>query len=980
MISKSKFCNNLKTGITVDYLIGHFQISDTTVMENGGIGLHIMDTHGTLSVISSSFLHNKRNGVNMERITGSVGFATVNSSKNQAAGIAINRGTISLVMTDSISESNADHGLFISNQVNSTFNISNTQFINSISGRGIYWHDFTEDCIVQLSKISSSGNSRQSGAYFYRLSASSVVLTSSSFNDNGYHGLSVAEVFADQFTLRNISTSANHQSGIYITEGNTLLTVDSWYSIGNNKNGFYLSKQEGRVNLKDCVIKANRLDGVVAVDNLNVVLESFYVENCTVAYNRYGMLFKVSYSRSLLRYVVNIANSTIANNSQGGCKLYPEGCVAYYSENRRVELSFMGNKLTGNQNYGLRLNGPKTYEINATIKNNLMQENTGYALEVDFKGTYCNDFYPFPVLMNVLDNTFIKNTGEYIILVEFKTLPSERYMLIKNNTFLWNKVFRSFSTSYIRTKTQAVLTIGEGKFTVEHNYFDNPSFPHEMATLIKDHERVFQAQENWWGSRDECEVRARIFEFEDRVELAQIRYYPFLIEHSPTNLTLHNGTRAICFLQGNKLGGTLSQSVIVPRQSASYQVIGDVIVLLNGNLTIEEGVTLEFPLQSVFLVYGSVVIKGTLTEQVKFVPRSHSQNEIRLVGGAGPWEGKLEILLNNTWMQVCLSRYRYESTIVCRQLGYEGNDYRYLYSSGKESAFLHDVRCDTDKNDNIARCNRQYWTSSSSCPTYRYVAYINCKIPYWSGIHLAITTMKSIITNLEIRYAGYAYRNDLSVPGIALRVDHSHHNILGITVDNSASIGIQIMYPDPFKNSYDLMSTTISNSKSDGIRLESPFVKIENANVLNTKGRGFLSDFNWNSLNTHTVKMASEKVKKVFDICSSSNIFFDSSNLLYYLVVKTESASLCESVIAVPKGYCIGMQLIYHDLNFAFHVYKGTNKLPGTLWDIHSLTWSSRPVWLANTSSILLESIRGQVRSVHFMLYLIKGMFSSYPG
>ena len=950
MISKSKFCNNIKTGITVNSMIGDFHIFDTNVVGNGDIGLHTMNSYGTLSVVASNFLHNKRDGVNMERITGSVGFARVNSSKNQGAGITIDRGTISLVMTDSISEGNADHGLLISNLKT-----------------------------LKLSKISSSGNSRRNGAYFYRLSASSVVLSSSSFNDNGYHGLSVAEVFAGRFTLKNISTSANQQSGIYITEGNTALTVDSWYSFGNNMNGFYLTKQEGQVDIKDCVIKANRLDGLVAVDGADARLETFYVENCTVLYNRYGMRFGLSYNKGFLRYVVTIANTTISNNSRGGCEVYPASCGGYYSNHRRVELSFMGNELIGNQNYGLRLHGPEIYELNATVINNLMQENTGYALEVVYYDS-CHSFYPFPVLVEVVANTFIKNTGEYTVHVDYNSLPSKRYTLIKNNTFLWNKEVRSFSTSYVRTKTRAVLTIGEGNFTVEHNYFDNPSFPHEMATLIKDHERVFQAQENWWGSPDECEVRERIFEFEDRIELAQIRYYPFLIEHNPTNLMLHNGTRTICFLQGNKLGGTLSRSVIVPRQRASYQVIGDVIVLLNGNLTIEEGVTLEFPLQSVFLVYGSVVIKGALTERVKFVPRSPSQNEIRLVGGAAPWEGKLEILVNNTWMQVCLSGYRYESTIVCRQLGYEGNDHRYLYSSGKESAFLHDVRCDTDKNDNIARCNRQYWTSSSSCPTYRYVAYINCKIPYWSGIHLAITTMKSIITNLEIRYAGYAYRNDLRVPGIALRVDHSHHNISRVTVDNSASIGVQIMYPDPFKNSYDLMSTTISNSESDGIRLESPFVKIENANVLNTKGRGFLSHFNWNSLNTHTVKMANEKVKKLFDMCSSSNIFLDSSNFLYYLVVKTERASLCESVITVPKGYCIGMQLIYHDVNFVFHVYNGTNKLPGTLWDIHSLTWSSRPVWLANTSSILLEFVRGYASSVHFMLYLIKGMFSSHPG
>ena len=138
------------------------------------------------------------------------------------------------------------------------------------------------------------------------------------------------------------------------------------------------------------------------------------------------------------------------------------------------------------------------------------------------------------------------------------------------------------------------------------NAFDNPMFPHEIAALSMDHEIMHQAIENWWGTSDECKVKERIFDYEDRVELARIQYYPFLVYHNSTSVIIHNSTRALCFLQGTKVGGIVNQPITIPKNSGSYQVTGDVTVLSDGTLTIEENVTLEFDLKAVFLVYGEL--------------------------------------------------------------------------------------------------------------------------------------------------------------------------------------------------------------------------------------------------------------------------------------------------------------------------------------------------------------------------------------
>jgi len=213
--------------------------------------------------------------------------------------------------------------------------------------------------------------------------------------------------------------------------------------------------------------------------------------------------------------------------------------------------------------------------------------------------------------VRVLSNSFINNIGEYTVFVDYNALPTKRYIEFNNNSFAKNRVIKSFSRSYVRTKTQAVLAVKEGTITVEHNSFVNPLFPREMGTLLKDHERVIQARYNWWGSKDECKVEERIFHFVDRIELAQIQYYPFLDSVHSNNVKVHNRTRRSCFIQGNKLSGTLNTTVTLPKDSDTYKVIGDVIVLPNGVLTIEENVTLEFPLKAIFIVFGQVVIKGT---------------------------------------------------------------------------------------------------------------------------------------------------------------------------------------------------------------------------------------------------------------------------------------------------------------------------------------------------------------------------------
>lgn len=983
LISNCKFSNNSESGIELNDAIGPSKISNTAVYGNS-VGLLVKNSRGRLHVVSSVFETNGNNGVEINTIKGPVEFESVNSSKNKASGIEINTGTFSFQMTESRIEDNLDRGLLIRHQLNSTINVSNTHFSRNKAGHGINMREFSEDCKIQLSNVWSLENGWH-GAWFENVTASSFQVTSSLFDRNSRSGMYLEKLTAERLNLKNVSTSKNYNYGLIIEQGVTSAIIDSWYSTGNQYDGLNIKRQEGKILVKHCVVHSNKKNGLLFVDGASSRLQSVHLKNCHVSENNeYGFWFYINtaFSNYQVNYAITVSNSTISNNTLGGCKLSPMSCYwKVYSLHRRIELLFVGNVVRGNQKFGLLVDGPEWYEAKAVLANNIFEENIGFAIKIAYKNfsySVCKVFNTFPVQIQILANIFTKNKGKYTCLVDYNTLPTKRQAIINNNWFLENQRIKSFSSSYIRTKTQAVIAITEGNITVEHNSFENPLFPHDFAIFFKDQDRVILARKNWWGTKDECKVKERIFDFEDRVELPRIQYYPFLLSRNSTSTYVHSGFRPSCFVRGNKIAGILDEAVTIKNDFSPYQVIGDVIIQPKGVLTIEYGVTIKFPLKGLFLVHGQIIIRGSSKERVKFIPKTPSADKLRLVEGPSPWEGKVEIWFNSTWLPVCMRSYQYEYKIVCRQLGFEWVKSYHNDSNGKDNMFLHNVRCDADQGDNVTDCNRNNWTSSSSCPAN--VLYVSCKTPYWAGIHFTVTSKKSFLSNVDIQYAGFAYREDLGIPGIACRIDLSHHNISGVSVRNSAGIGFQMMYSDPFKTSNDIMNSTVSETELDGIRLETPFVNLLRVNVIYTKGYGFLYHFNWNSLNKHVLTIADETVKKRIQTCSENETFIDDSSLVYYLAVTARSSEACQRIITVSKNYTIGLQLIHHDVNSSapFHIYSTRNKNSSKLWDIQSIKWSNRPIWMTHNSSILLENSFHQNdyhSSIHLLLFLIKGGF-----
>ena len=971
-ISSSRFLNNFNSGVAVNNLIGQTKIFNTVFMGNA-FGVHINKTNGCLSLLSTTFLYNRKHGIYIGNVTGSVTFRSVNSSRNHGSGIATEKGSVSFLISLCEASKNQVHGLEIYNQINSNINISSLEVYES-GRKGLYFRDFSEDSCILISNLTSVRN-REDGAFFEKLSIKQFCVSTSSFDENYYHGLFTEKVVSANVAFWRASTSKNYNNGLFFQNGKGNISLQSWSSVGNNDNGLYVSAQEGKLQLNNCFIDGNKRNGIKLMDSQYAKLQSFDFYNSVVSENEnYGILIYVymyNYYQTK-NYSLIFMNSTIANNSNGGVLVYPYCSYTYNRFIRHVQLSFIENRVNGNQNDGLNVRSPEVYGLEALLRGNTFENNTGSCLKVTHNCRYGN----MPVHVHVLSNTFRKNKGDHVIFVDYGRLPDRRFSIFRNNTFNDNEAPETFSTRYIRIKTQAVVTLKEGNFTVERNFFDNPSYPHDISTYLQERNRMISAKQNWWGTQDECKIKKRIFDFEDRLDLARIEYYPFLASSDFTNLSFHIGVRPFCFLIGNQLGGILDQSLTLSKRNTSFEVISDVTVLSNGSLTIEGNVTLEFPFQAVFFVQGQVVIKGTDHERVKFIPKRPTQKEIRLVDGVGPWDGRLEILLNDTWMSVCGSPYvrNYLPAVACKQLGYESSSSSYLYANGREETFLRNVICDTNKVSDIRSCRRESWASHATCSPY--VLYVHCNTPYWAGVHLGFAAKKSVVKNLDIAYAGFSYRNDRGVPGIALRVDYTHNNITGVVISNSANVGLQVVYSQAFKvDDFDIERLTITNCLSDGIRVQSPFLNLAKTDVVKARNYGFLfQEPSWRAINKQVLELADPEVMKYINLCSENVTVLNGSNLHYYLVVLADVTHNCQGVIQVPQDLRIELQLIHKRTYTNFNVYSGTNISSNTPWEITRSPISHS--WVSNASSIFLRSssyYRSYITEVHFILYIVKG-------
>ena len=95
-----------------------------------------------------------------------------------------------------------------------------------------------------------------------------------------------------------------------------------------------------------------------------------------------------------------------------------------------------------------------------------------------------------------------------------------------------------------------------------------------------------------------------------------------------------------------------------------------------------------------------------------------AEGTVRLVGGATPLEGRVEIFLLGQWGTVC--HYHWDladATVVCRQLGYlraVGAPRNSFFGAGSGPSWYNYVGC-IGTEMHLTECNHNYYYSGSAC-------------------------------------------------------------------------------------------------------------------------------------------------------------------------------------------------------------------------------------------------------------------------
>lgn len=555
--------------------------------------------------------------------------------------------------------------------------------------------------------------------------------------------------------------------------------------------------------------------------------------------------------------------------------------------------------------------------------------------------------------MLIEENRFLENSGRFVLNLGLSHYDYKKIQNL-NMQFNWvqqNRINEPWHNLNARSMVAAAIVIGSDNVQIHRNLIENPASRYEIGSHLVEPNTQIKCENNWLGFKEERLVWERVFDRDDRYNLAKINYVPYLLSNNiNTELVLERPEWEHQFIDSEnfEIGGEVT-GVEELKRDGVYIVRRDINVRPNGRLKITPGVQLKFEHSVGMMVSGELITEGDLKGGKpvftlhETMPVNGTVSKIRLVGGKSSREGRLQVQINDQWGTVCNHGWTIHSAaLACQQMGWVLNPEDWdlksdeIPSVGSEHPILlSNVRCDPLDTD-VTSCKLSEGTDMmhNSC-THEDDVGLKCYGLSWSGVRLGMTAKRSKLFDVQIEKAGlYDFR--LHEFKAALQVDFSHHVFEHIVVTDNDHDGLGVHYSDiyhPDKVNI-IKNSRFINNKRHGVSFRQVGMVLNNCEILGNRGSGIHHDAMLDKLEQRELAewmslKREQDENLVIDIPSKTDkgttsgdpiIIPEGESLLLETKTLNESTSKTYYIRAERDEFVLGMQLINPFHNYTSEV------------------------------------------------------------
>ncbi|KAI8507318.1 hypothetical protein Bbelb_146980 [Branchiostoma belcheri] len=728
------------------------------------------------------------------------------------------------------------------------------------------------------------------------------------------HGVGlIVENPSANVTIVSSTLRKNFPVGMQVTGGHTtsnLQITDSTFE-QNSGAGLMLSDVPMNVDIRQSNFSTNSHYGLSVFTTTQV---SLVTDACQFDHNGldgfHARYLRVSGDRSntVLR------NGVVEGNIGRGLDLEIE-----YQEYQNIlsppipdQIVIDQSDFTSNENGSVRVTVDNSYEDRfpvVQLTGGVYQDNMATVIEVggtqaevriqdnEFVSSQCGSksvihIHGYDKTVNITGNRFAHNVCRRVVLFNTTDVSTDIHPLHTEENIFENNEYEPESLAHISDPLNEYCTIeivGSGEeHTITQNSFLNSPTGLELCSGDGSHPLAItqiKAENNWWGTVGISSIKEKIFDNNDWYSGSLIKFSPYLSSPSgsPTSTV---GTET---MTASSLGGRLNGTLRLTTPDSPVTLTRDLIILPDSVLSVEAGVEFRVQERVGILNLGKLQLEGLPSSPITFnVTRKTVPNRaipVRLTGGSGPGEGRLEVQYSGQWIPVCFDRYSESATIACRQLGLGSYKSATLSYDSSNRNWL-TVRCDGSE-DNIGECSL-YHTSrcGSNSYVYDYLKLTCDSTPGWGGI-VSISSQTFEPQNVNLFHVGHVHLHE--APCLSIQGSQSANSINNVLIERLVGGRSGIEYLDSQRyQSTTLQGVTLVNSGTrEGVGID-------------VKG---LDSLSWWELEAY----AGSRLVPLLKMCSShtDSLLLEGQSRWIVNGIKKNTRLQCHKTVRAPDGHTI---------------------------------------------------------------------------